>query len=233
MSDTIPHFYPQDQNIPAASGIYRITCIVNKKIYIGSAVNLRQRWRSHRSTLQRNVHRNVILQHAWNKYGEQSFTFEILELVLPMSLTAREQYWFQKIKPFGRKGFNIVREAGSNVGNKGRVGQKNTPEAIEKMRQAKIGKPRPPETRERLRQANLGNKRSPESIEKQKQAQIGHKHTPETIEKIRQAKLNQSPETRKKISDALRGRKPSPQTIESVKRANMRRKQEKEGKDTA
>jgi len=55
------------------------------------------------------------LQAAWNKYGPDVFTFEVLEYVLPMSLTAREQYWFEKLKPFDKKGFNLDRVAGSSL----------------------------------------------------------------------------------------------------------------------
>src|SRR5260221_216219 len=121
-------------DIPATSGIYKITCTVNKRIYIGSAVNLRKRQINHFSELQKNKHRNPKLQNAWNKYGEEAFTFEVLEYVLPMSLTAREQYWFKKLKPFGRKGFNIAHEAGSSLGIK------RSPESRTKMSVARKGK---------------------------------------------------------------------------------------------
>src|SRR5260221_10508487 len=77
--------------IPATSGIYRITCAVTRKIYIGSAMNLRKRWKDHSFYLQRNEHHNPKLQAAWNKYGPDAFTFEVWELVLPISLTARSE----------------------------------------------------------------------------------------------------------------------------------------------
>src|SRR5258708_15053375 len=87
------------ERIPNAPGIYRITCIITGKIYVGSAVNLRRRCRAHLSTLQRNGHHNPKLQAAFNKYGPGAFTFEVLELVLLPSLTMREQYWFKILKP--------------------------------------------------------------------------------------------------------------------------------------
>src|SRR6266700_6394202 len=104
-------------DIPATPGIYRITCIVTKKIYIGSAINLRARWQNHCAYLRQNKHHNPKLQNAWNKYGPDAFVFEVLEIVLiPDLLTAREQYWFSKLKPFGNKGFNLAPIAGSSLG---------------------------------------------------------------------------------------------------------------------
>src|SRR5258707_13712753 len=79
MTTVPPHADNGNLNaIPTASGIYKITCTANKRIYIGSAVNLRQRRSEHFSGLQHSTHHNPILQNAWNKYGPDAFTFEVL-----------------------------------------------------------------------------------------------------------------------------------------------------------
>jgi len=187
--DTVSPHADNSNLIPAISGIYKITCTANKKIYIGSAVNLYLRKHVHFSELRYNKHCNPHLQNAWNKYGEQSFTFEVLEYVLPMSLAAREQYWFKKLKPFGEKGFNIAREAGSPLGNKSRTGMKNTPEANEKTRQAKLGHIVSPETRKKLSQARLGKKLSPEAIKSIADGHRGTKRSLETRKRMRQSGL--------------------------------------------
>src|SRR6266581_8950197 len=122
-------------SFPTTSGIYRITCIVTGKFYIGSAINLCKRKNIHLHALRRNTHENPKLQNAWNKYGEPTFTFEVLEMVLPMSLTAREQYWFEKLKPFDKKGFNLDRGAGSSLGRV--VSQASR----EKSRATQLGRP--------------------------------------------------------------------------------------------
>lgn len=57
----------------AESGIYEIVNLVNKKRYVGSAINLRVRWRQHRSALIRGDHANTLLRRAWNKHGEANF----------------------------------------------------------------------------------------------------------------------------------------------------------------
>lgn len=213
-------------SLPNASGVYKITCTTTGKIYIGSAIDLRDRRRCHFKELRQNNHHNRYLQNAWNKYGEQAFTFEVLEYVLPMSLTAREQYWFNRLKPFGRKGYNLAPIAGSPLGIK------RSPETIERMRQANLGKELSPEHREKIRQAGIGRKQSLTAIEKMRQAKLGnknslgYKHEPAAIEKIRQAHLGKpkSLQHREKLSQAKSGksgRKHTPETREKMRQAKI------------
>jgi group I intron endonuclease len=61
------------------SGIYAIRHAETGKVYIGSSINIKQRWNAHKSALQKNIHDNEHLQNAWNKYGKEAFVFEILE----------------------------------------------------------------------------------------------------------------------------------------------------------
>lgn len=90
------------------SGIYKITCIVNNKIYIGSAVNLKVRWKRHQNELKKNKHVNIILQNTYNKYGIDKFIFKIIEIVDDTNiLFEREQFYLDTFKPFGKYGFNI------------------------------------------------------------------------------------------------------------------------------
>jgi group I intron endonuclease len=155
--------------IPTTSGIYRITCTPTGKFYIGSAVCLRIRWKDHRSDLRYNHHDNPKLQAAWNKYGEEAFIFDILELVLiPEMLTAREQYWLDKLKPI----FNIAPTAGSTLG------VKHSPETRAKMSASRIGRPG----------TNLGRKFSPEVCAKMSASQRGTSKGPCSPEK--RAKLS-------------------------------------------
>lgn len=102
------------------SGIYKITCRPNNKIYVGSAVNLDVRWKRHKSELKANKHVNPILQNAYNKYGIDKFIFEIIEIVDDTAnLFKREQYYLNQLKPFGKYGFNIITYAqgGGNFEN--------------------------------------------------------------------------------------------------------------------
>lgn len=66
------------------SGIYRILNTLNNKFYIGSSVDIYTRWSVHKHKLFSNKHNSIKLQRAWNKYGEQHFKFEILEICEPI-----------------------------------------------------------------------------------------------------------------------------------------------------
>ena len=63
------------------AGIYKITCVENSKFYIGSSVNITERWRQHLSHLRSNNHHSLYLQRCYNKYGEGSIKFEVLALL--------------------------------------------------------------------------------------------------------------------------------------------------------
>lgn len=81
-------------------GIYKITCTANNKIYIGSSSNIYQRWHRHKSNFRLNV-ANKNIQNSYNKYGNDTFLFEIIEECLVDSLIEREQYWFDFYKANG------------------------------------------------------------------------------------------------------------------------------------
>lgn len=65
-----------------AGYVYAITNVANGKRYIGSTINPKKRWVTHKSTLRKGKHHSFVLQRAWDKYGENSFSFTIL-LVCP------------------------------------------------------------------------------------------------------------------------------------------------------
>jgi len=98
----------------SASGIYRIVCVANEKAYVGSARSIRDRWRKHVRLLETGGHHNIHLQRAWDKYGVDSFRFEIVELVPVAFLLEAEQ---KHIDGCPAK-FNICQKAGSNLGVK-------------------------------------------------------------------------------------------------------------------
>jgi group I intron endonuclease len=75
-------------------GIYKIINLQNDHFYVGSSVNLKRRNTRHFSELRNNKHNNQHLQAAWNKYGESSFAFTIIELVKnKMDLHIAEDRW--------------------------------------------------------------------------------------------------------------------------------------------
>lgn len=59
--------------------IYEIRNLINNKIYIGSTQDFKVRKRTHLNKLKKNIHPNPKLQNAYNKYGKENFTFNIIE----------------------------------------------------------------------------------------------------------------------------------------------------------
>lgn len=103
-------------------GVYKITCLCNGKIYIGSSNNIFKRWEHHRWALRHNEHNNKYLQNAWNKYGEENFRFEIVELCTLDKQFDLEQKYLDELKPFIKlgNGYNFLENAGDQR-NKSRI----------------------------------------------------------------------------------------------------------------
>lgn len=78
------------------SGIYRITCVANNHFYYGSSINLKNRFRDHISKLRSQSHRNQRLQRIFNKYGEASLTFEVVQYCDPSFVLISEQEYLDE-----------------------------------------------------------------------------------------------------------------------------------------
>jgi group I intron endonuclease len=96
-------------------GVYKITNITNGKIYVGSSKDISRRWNEHIRTLEANAHINPHLQNAWNKYGKNNFTFEVIEQCDGKNQYEREQYYIDLYKPFQDKGYNIVQKISNDL----------------------------------------------------------------------------------------------------------------------
>ena len=94
------------------TGIYKITNMVNGKVYIGQSVDVEVRWRSHKSELRGNYHENPYLQNSWNKYGEDNFKFEIIESCNQEDLNKLEIYYIKEYNSYIRaensNGYNMT-----------------------------------------------------------------------------------------------------------------------------
>lgn len=96
-------------------GVYKIICLTNSKVYIGSSQTIRQRIINHKSSLRLNKHANIHLQRAFNKYGEVNFSFELIEYCTTTVLLDREQYYIDLYDSYN-KGFNRMPLASSPRG---------------------------------------------------------------------------------------------------------------------
>ena len=89
-------------------GIYSITNINDNKIYIGSTFkSFIGRFKQHCNKLNQNKHPSLYLQNAWNKYGENSFIFRIVEVINEKDLLLdREKFYIEKYNSF-ENGYNL------------------------------------------------------------------------------------------------------------------------------
>lgn len=101
-------------------GIYKITNLINGKCYIGQSVNIKQRWRDHRSRaiskgsegFESYFYRSI------RKYGLENFSFEILEECSKEQLNEKEQFYIAKYHSNQESfGYNLT-EGGDSVGGK-------------------------------------------------------------------------------------------------------------------
>jgi len=97
---------------PDASGIYMIYSTINNKIYIGSAISIRERKSTHLWALKKGTHFNIHLQNHVKKHGINKMMFFILEFCAIEGLMEVEQYYIDAINPE----FNILKKAGSFIG---------------------------------------------------------------------------------------------------------------------
>ena len=193
--------------------IYKITNLVNDKFYVGSTTNTRERFRTHRNKLRTNKHHTKHLQAAWNKYGEEKFSFAVIKVVPDgASLQEAEDIWLQT-----HVGKEYCYNSGLRSGAPWRGGNKED--------HPNYGKQMSEETKQLICDAR----------HTQDDPRVGTTHTEATKQVIREKKLanptrawigkTRDEATRKKIGDAQRGvakapRVYTPEGLERV-RANM------------
>ena len=125
-------------------GIYKITNLINNKLYVGSAVNIKNRFKTHKRLLKNNKHFNNHLQSSYNKYGIDNFSYDIIEITSIETLLNRESFWINELNANNTKfGYNKRLEVSSNIGIKLSY-----------------------ETKKRLSESHMGHKRSDETNKK-------------------------------------------------------------------
>ena len=113
-------------------GVYKITNLVNGKVYYGSSRNVGLRFSNHRSRLRRGNHHNIHLQRSWDMYGEPSFEFQVVEECSPEVRLQLEGTYIMSLPK--ELAYN---QGGTVCGT--RAGQKNTPEHNARISAAQRG----------------------------------------------------------------------------------------------
>lgn len=203
----------------ALCGVYKITNDINGKVYIGQSINVKARWKDHEHSLNRKDSRCTLLQRAWNKYGEENFSFEILELCPEDMLDSVEIKYINlydshnngyNIEPGGNKNKHLSEETKKKIGDANR-GKKRTDEERRKMSEARAGE----------KNAMFGRrhtKAAKNKMSKAKKGKPGHPRSAETRKAISQANKGKliSDETRKKLSESHKGKIPSNKILKPV-----------------
>lgn len=155
---------------------------------VGETTNYIKRISKHKSCLRGNKHENKYLQNAWNKYGEDSFSFEILEEWPVEYLKTMENWWCKMLDSHNpERGYNI-----KPTNNNGKIFCSR--EVIELLRIKNTGKKRSEQFCKKLAENKIGNqnwtgKKHKESSKEQcRIANIGQKRTEETKANISKAK---------------------------------------------
>lgn len=136
-------------------GIYKITNIINGKVYIGQSGDINRRWINH-SHNEQNKH----LKSAFEKYGKTNFDFEVIKELhnTPLTQILLDDYEKKYITEFN----SMNPENGYNK-REGGTGGKPSEETKAKISNSMIGKIRSSKTREKMSASKKGIKHSVES----------------------------------------------------------------------
>lgn len=175
------------------SGIYGIQSKINpKRFYIGSSINIYNRWHTHIYDLNKNKHHSKKFQRHVNKYNIEDLVFTIIYECDRDHLLLIEQLFLDYYKPY----FNNVNIAGSNLGFH------HTQEAKDKISKSGLGKKfalgyhHTQETKNHLREKLLNRYVSTETRKKHSDALIGR---PKSEEHKQNLKKPKSIETKEKL----------------------------------
>jgi hypothetical protein len=100
---------------PRPMGVYHITNNVNGKMLIGGSPNLDGKLNRFQFELKMGIHGNKELQRDWNEYGEQAFTFGVLDRIRPVEdlkydyskeIETMERKWLEELQPYGDRGYH-------------------------------------------------------------------------------------------------------------------------------
>ena len=96
-------------------GIYQIKNLANGKVLLGCSKNLPGKINSHRFQLKMGSHMNRTLQNDYNSFGEENFSFEVLDHLeakddpqydYTVDLEVLEKMWLERLQPYDERGYH-------------------------------------------------------------------------------------------------------------------------------
>lgn len=167
-----------------AMWIYKLTCVLNKKIYVGKAVDLEERLYAHSRAKDKTPIHYAIRKHGWD-----NFTVETLEWGIESDekLSERECYWIATLRSMDRVvGYNLT--AG---GKGGMLGYKFTAEQRRKLSESRRGRPASAAQRMAASRRFKGVPKSAEHRSKIAASKMGSKLPEDVLEKLRKPKTEE------------------------------------------
>lgn len=95
-------------------GIYKITNNITKESYIGQSINIKKRFAEHKKAKD-----DYAIHRAIRKYGENNFSYEIIEECKKEELFEKEKYWIKYYNTYSN-GYNET-EGGEGVTKANRI----------------------------------------------------------------------------------------------------------------
>ena len=115
-------------------GIYKITNLINGKVYIGQSTNIKRRWKDHKKDAfwKNNPEYEYPLYRAMRKYGINNFSFEVLEECSKDELNDKEKFYITKYDSY-KNGYNQT-EGGDSVTHNLKLTQKQVLDIIHRLK---------------------------------------------------------------------------------------------------
>jgi len=209
-------------------GIYKITNILNNKIYIGQSWNIPSRFNSHKLNSKKDETNKSIFYQDMNELGLENFSFEILRSIKNSPIT---QILLDLLEKKFISEFNSNNIAyGYNLRNGGSRGL-HSEESKKKISKSHIGRKASQATLAKLRKSHLGHKQSLETIQKRIESKKGYRHSEETKKKISESNTGKtykthsvSEETKAILRKKNLGRKLSDETKKKISNAHLGKK---------
>ena len=163
--------------------IYKITCLINRKIYVGQTINFKRRINQHKRDSSK--FRNGI-DAAIAKYGWENFSVEVIEKCPVEQLNEREIFWIRELNSKYPNGYNLT-DGGRNF----------------------CGYVPTPELRALLSKIHTGRKASKETCAKRSASLKGHPVSIATRQKLSKSHTGKvmSAKARANMSKARKGKK--------------------------
>jgi group I intron endonuclease len=146
--------------------VYAITHLRSGKLYVGASADVERRFRDHRSLLRYGDHHSSRLQTEWNQFGEDAFSFEMVEKCCIENLWERERFHIDFAREVGIPLYNVPLEEHRRKMSETRLGMTHSEETKRKMSETHLGKKFPEETRRKMSEARLGKNHSEETRQK-------------------------------------------------------------------